>query len=122
MEWKEGNGKERQMKGGKGGRNGGGGEGGGRRGRHLLRGGILDHRQKFFYVRRAAKLTLPPAPQTLAPPLGGRGRKWKGCPIKLKSWGRHWPQWPKAKKKGRLFAIRYRNPTRSRTVRALFTR
>jgi hypothetical protein len=79
---------------------GGGGEGGGRPGRHLLRGGIMDHRQKFFYVRRAAKLTLPPAPETLAPPLGGRGRKWKGCPPKLKSWRRHWPQWPKAKREG----------------------
>jgi hypothetical protein len=27
-----------------------GGEGGGRPGRHLLRGGILDHRQKFFML------------------------------------------------------------------------
>jgi hypothetical protein len=36
----------------------------------------------------------------------------------LKSWRRHWPQWPKVKKRGRLFAIRYRNPTHSRTVRA----
>ena len=79
---------------------GGGGEGGSRPGRHLLRGGIMDHHQKFFYVRRAAKLTLPPAPKTLAPPLGGRGRKRKGCPPKQKSWRRHWPQWPKANREG----------------------
>jgi hypothetical protein len=79
---------------------GGGGEGGGRPGRHLLRGGIMDHHQTFFYVRRAAKLTLPPAPETLAPPLGGRGRKRKGCPPKQKSWRRHWSQWPKANREG----------------------
>jgi hypothetical protein len=97
---------------------GSGGERGGRPGRPLLRGGIMDHRQKFFYVRRAAKLTLPPAPETLAPPLGRRGRKWKDCPPKLKSWRRHWPQWPKAKRNGDFFAIRYRNPTRCQTVRA----
>jgi hypothetical protein len=71
---------------------GGGGEGGGRLGRYLLRGGIMDHRQKCLYVRRAAKLTLPSAPETLVPPLGRRGRKWKGCLPKLKSWRRHWPQ------------------------------
>jgi hypothetical protein len=72
------------MKGRKGGGNGGGTRGrrGGRLGRHLLRGGILDFRKKFFHVRRAAKLTLLPAPETLTRPLGGRGRKWKGCCLK----------------------------------------
>ena len=60
---------------------GGGGEGGSRPGRHLLRGGIMDHHQKFFYVRRAAKLTLPPAPEILAPPLGGEGGNGKAVPL-----------------------------------------
>jgi hypothetical protein len=44
-------------------------------------------------------------------------RKVKAVPPKLKSWRRHWPQWPKARKKRRLFAIRYRNPPLCRTVR-----
>jgi hypothetical protein len=95
-----------------------GGEGGGRPGAAFVKGRHFGPPPKNFYVRRAAKLTLPPAPETLAPPLGGRGRKSKGCPPKLKSWRRQWPQWPKAKKRGRLFAIRYQNLTRCRTVRA----
>jgi hypothetical protein len=63
----EGKGKERAVA------VGGGGEGTAARAAFVKGGGgILDHRKQIFYVRRAAKLSLPPAPETLHGAATGR--------------------------------------------------